>query len=89
METENLDSAVKAEDILLFKVDEDDGRAFDDDYSNDFLTGLATRSNRISQVRDEVYQSCGKSREGHGSQCSKPYTPLSRPDTDTGLFAVG
>lgn len=89
METENLDPAVKAEDILSLKVEEDDGRAFDDDYSNDFLTGLATRSNRISQVKDEAFQRRGKSRKGHGSQCSKPYTPLSRPDTYTGLFAVG
>lgn len=89
METENLDSAVKAEDYLSLKVEEDDGSTFDDDYFNDFLTGLATISDRTSQVRDEVYQRCGKSRKGHGSQCSKPYTPLMRPDTDTGLFAVG
>lgn len=60
MATENLDSAVKGEDYLSLKVEDDDGGTFDNDYSNNCLADLATISDRISQVRDEVYQRCGK-----------------------------
>ncbi|KAG6358872.1 hypothetical protein INS49_012391 [Diaporthe citri] len=56
MATENLDSAVKEEDYLSFKVEDDDGDTFDDDYSNDSLARLATISNCIGLVRHEVYQ---------------------------------
>lgn len=59
MATENLDSAVKGEEYLSIKVEDEDGGTFDDDYPTDFLAGMATISNRISQVRDEVYQRCG------------------------------
>lgn len=74
MATGNLDSAVKEEDYLSLKVEDDDGGNFDDDYSNDSLAGLATISNRIGLVRDDVYQRCGEPRNGRGSQCSKPYS---------------
>lgn len=60
MATGNLVSAVKEEDYLSLKVEDDDGDTFDDDYSNDSLAGLATISNRIGLVRQEVYQRCGK-----------------------------
>lgn len=73
MATGSLDSAVKEEDFLSLKVEDDDGGAFDDDYSNHSLAGLATISNRIGLVRDEVYQRCGEPRKVHGRQCSKPY----------------
>lgn len=89
MTTDNLDSAVKREEHLSVKVEDDDGGTFDDDYSTNYLAGLATISNRISQVRDKVYQRCGKLKKGHGSQCSMPYTPPSRPDFEADLFAVG
>lgn len=72
MATGNLDSAVKEEDYLSLKVEDDDDATFDDDYSTDSLAGLPTISNRIGLVRDEVYQRCGEPRKRHGSQCSKP-----------------
>lgn len=74
MATDNLDSAVKEEDYLSLKVEDDDGGNFDDDYSNDFLAGLTTISKRIGLVGDDVYQRCGEPRNGRGSQCSKPYS---------------
>lgn len=72
MATENLGSAVKEEDYLSLKVEDDDDATFDDDYSTDPLAGLPTISNRIGLVRDEVVQRCGEPRKRHGSQCSKP-----------------
>lgn len=90
MATGNLDSAVKGEEYLSLKLEDNDGGTFDDDYSNDFLAGLATISNPVSQVRDEVYQRCGKPRKGHGSQCSKPYTHRrSRPYAEDVLVCHG
>ncbi|KAK7698195.1 hypothetical protein SLS64_012765 [Diaporthe eres] len=56
MATGNLDSAVKEEDYLSLKVEDDDGDTFDDDYSNDSLARLATISKCIGLVRHEVYQ---------------------------------
>lgn len=73
MGTEILDSAVKEEDYLSLKVEDEDDNTFDDDHSNNFLTGLAMISNRIGLVKDEVYQRCGESRNGYGSPCSKPF----------------
>lgn len=74
MATGNLDSAVKEEDYLSLKVEDDDVDTFDDDYSNDSLARLATISKCIGLVRHEMYQRCGKPGNGHGSQCSKPYS---------------
>lgn len=68
-----LDPTVKGEDYLSLKVEDDDDDCFDDDYSTNSLTDLATISNHPGLVKDEVYQRCGQSRKGHGSQCSKPY----------------
>lgn len=90
MATGILDSAVKEEDYLPLKLEDDDGGTFDDDYSNDCLAGLATISNCIGLVRDDVYQRCGESRKGHGSPCSKPYSHRRGARTlRLNLFALG
>lgn len=89
MATGHLDPAVKEADFLSLKVEDDDGDNFDDDYSSNSLAGLATISKRIGLVRDEVYQRCEEPKKGHGSQCSRPYSPPRRPDTEADLFAVG
>lgn len=88
MATENLDPAVKEEDYLSLKVEDDDGD-FLDDYSNKSLAGLATISKHTGLVRDEAYQRCAEPKKAHGSQCSKPNSPPRRPDTEADLFAVG